>query len=56
MLHLLDQTPDQLSAWLAEREIPKYRAAQVRRWLFAETADSFDQMTDLAKPLRSQLA
>jgi 23S rRNA (adenine2503-C2)-methyltransferase len=56
VLHLLDQTSDQLSAWLAEREIPKYRAGQVRRWLFAETADSFDQMTDLAKPLRSQLA
>jgi len=56
VLHLLDQTSEQLDAWLAERQIPKYRSRQVRRWLFAETVDGFDQMTDLAKPLRSQLA
>lgn len=56
MLHLLDQTPEQFEAWLAERAIPKYRANQVRRWLFAEAVEGFDQMTDLAKPLRGQLA
>jgi 23S rRNA (adenine2503-C2)-methyltransferase len=56
VLHLLDQTSEQLEAWLAGRQIPKYRAKQVRRWLYAEAADGFDQMTDLAKPLRTQLA
>jgi len=56
MLHFLDQTPEQLDAWLAEHQVPKYRAKQVRRWVFAETVDGFDAMTDLSKPLRSQLA
>jgi len=56
VLHLLDQTPEQLDAWLAERQVPKYRAKQVRRWLFVDTVEGFDQMTDLAKRLRSQLA
>lgn len=56
MLHLLDQTSEQLRDWLAQRHLPAYRAAQIRRWLFAERADGFDQMTDLARPLRSQLA
>jgi 23S rRNA (adenine2503-C2)-methyltransferase len=54
--HLLDQTPEELDAWLAARQVPKYRAKQVRRWLFVDTVDGFDQMTDLSKLLRSQLA
>ncbi len=56
MLHLLEQTPEQLQAWLAQRNEPKYRAAQVRRWLFEGAVEAFDQMTDLGKPLRGQLA
>lgn len=56
MLHFLDQTPEQLDAWLAEHQVPKYRAKQVRRWVFAETVDGFDAMTDLSKSLRTQLA
>jgi 23S rRNA (adenine2503-C2)-methyltransferase len=56
VLHLLDQTLEQFEAWLAERHIPKYRAKQVRHWLLAEAVDGFERMTDLAKPLRSQLA
>ena len=56
VLHLLDQTPEQFEAWLAERQIPRYRAKQVRHWVLAEAVDGFDRMTDLAKPLRGQLA
>ena len=55
-LHLLEQTPDKLQVWFAGRGLPAYRAAQVRRWLFEQRAAGFDQMTDLPKPLRSQLA
>ena len=55
MLPILDQSPEQLQTWLAERNEPKYRAAQVRRWLF-QAVRSFDEMTDLAVPLRRQLA
>ena len=56
MLHLLDQTPEQLQSWLDAHDVPVYRAAQLRRWLFAATVDGFDQMSDLSKPLRSRLA
>ncbi len=56
MLHLLDQTSEQLRDWLAQRNLPAYRAAQIRRWLFAERVEGFEEMTDLARTLRGQLA
>ena len=34
---------------------PKYRAAQVYEWLWQKSAHSFDQMTNLSKPLRAKL-
>jgi 23S rRNA (adenine2503-C2)-methyltransferase len=55
LAHLLDQTPEQLQAWLAEHNAPRYRAVQIRRWLFQKRAVEFDQMTDLPKPLRGSL-
>jgi 23S rRNA (adenine2503-C2)-methyltransferase len=55
MLHLLDQTPEQFLAWLAERGVPGYRAAQVRRWVFGEAVENFEQMTDLSKSFRGEL-
>ncbi len=56
MLHLLDQTPDQLQAWFVERGLPSYRAGQVWRWVFGGRVAEFEQMTDLPRALRSQLA
>lgn len=56
MIHLLDPTGDPLQAWLARRKLPGYRAAQIRRWMFAETAAGFEAMTDLPKALRAELA
>lgn len=56
MLQLLDQTPEQLQNWFTEHGFPGYRARQVRNWLFKKRAASFDEMTDLALPLRGQLA
>ena len=56
VLHLLDQTPEQFETWLAERQVPRYRAKQVRHWVLAEAVDGFERMTDLAVPLRNQLA
>jgi 23S rRNA (adenine2503-C2)-methyltransferase len=55
-LHLLEQTPDSLQAWFAAQGLPAYRAVQVRRWLFEQRAATFDQMSDLPRPLRNQLA
>jgi 23S rRNA (adenine2503-C2)-methyltransferase len=54
--HLLEQTTEQLQAWLAQRGLPSYRAGQVRRWLFDRRAGDFEEMTDLPKALRSNLA
>jgi 23S rRNA (adenine2503-C2)-methyltransferase len=56
VLPLLDQSAEQLRAWLAGHDVPAYRGAQVRRWVFAEPGIEFEQMTDLARPLRQQLA
>ncbi len=56
MTAILEQSPQQLAAWLAEQGQPAYRARQVRRWLFQHAVDDFAQMTDLGKGLRDRLA
>ena len=54
--HILDTDIDCLQAWLAERGQAKFRAAQIRRWLFQGRAESFADMTDLPQSLRDELA
>jgi 23S rRNA (adenine2503-C2)-methyltransferase len=56
MQHLLDQTPEQLQAWFKAHDLPAYRATQVRGWVLQKRASQFDQMTNLPKTLRQQLA
>ncbi len=56
MQHLLDLEIDELTAWLAERGYPKYRAGQIRKWAVESPAAGFDGMSDLPKKLRSELA
>jgi len=53
---LLDQSPDALRAWFAERGQPALRVKQVRRWILAGRAESFEQMSDLPRELRAELA
>jgi 23S rRNA (adenine2503-C2)-methyltransferase len=53
---LLDLSPDELSAWLSAHHEAPMRARQLRRWVVAGRADSFDQMTDLPRNLRRALA
>jgi|SRR5262245_14040708 len=53
---LLDQPPETLRAWFADRGQPALRVKQVRRWILAGRADSFDQMSDLPRELRGELA
>ena len=52
---ILDQSLDALKARLAERGQPPMRAKQIRRWVLAARATSFDEMSDLPKALRAQL-
>jgi 23S rRNA (adenine2503-C2)-methyltransferase len=53
---ILDLPRDQLQTWLQEHGQPPMRARQVRRWLLEAGAESFEQMTDLPKALRDELA
>jgi 23S rRNA (adenine2503-C2)-methyltransferase len=55
-LHLLDQSAEQWQAWFAEHGWPRYRADQLRRWVFETQAQDFDQMSDLPKDVRAALA
>jgi 23S rRNA (adenine2503-C2)-methyltransferase len=45
-----------LRAFAAEIGAPAYRAEQVMRWLWQKPAASFDEMSDLSKEFRTQLA
>jgi 23S rRNA (adenine2503-C2)-methyltransferase len=54
--HLLDPTLENLGQWLQDRGQPGFRSRQVRKWLFEKRAGSFDEMTDLPRNLREELA
>lgn len=47
---------DAMVALFAEVGLPKFRASQVWQWIYHKGATAFDGMTNLAKPLRQQLA
>src|SRR5579864_35338 len=51
----LDQSAEEMCAWLAARGQPAWREKQIRRWLVANRAESFEQMSDLPKDLRPLL-
>src|SRR5271165_2078620 len=53
---LLSVPAEELLAWLQARRQPPMRARQIRRWLIAARATSFEQMTDLPLGLRQDLA
>lgn len=56
MQHILEPGADTLTNWLAERNLPAYRARQVRGALFERRVGDFAEMTELPKDLRIQLA
>ena len=53
---LTGETLDSLAARLAERGEPAFRAKQILDWLYKKRVRSWDEMTNLSKPLRSWLA
>lgn len=55
MHHLLDLEFDELTSWLADRGHPRYRAAQIRKWIVESPRTGFDGMSDLPKKLRAEL-
>jgi len=53
---LLALTREEFLAWLQAQDQPPLRARQVRRWIVAGRARSFDEMTDLPRSLREHLS
>jgi len=53
---ILDVPADEMRAWLGEQGEKPLRAKQVRRWLLAGGAESFEAMSDLPKALRENMA
>jgi 23S rRNA (adenine2503-C2)-methyltransferase len=53
---ILSMTPEELGQWLEARGEPRYRLRQVLHWIFTQPVESFDQMTDIPKTLRRELA
>jgi 23S rRNA (adenine2503-C2)-methyltransferase len=55
-VNLLDFDHDALRAWFAARGEKPFRARQVLRWIHRRGARGFDQMSDVARSLREDLA
>ena len=55
LLELCLEGGDRLREWLSARGQPGYRAEQIRGWVMARRASSFEEMTDLPLPLRTTL-
>ncbi|MCK5913229.1 MAG: 23S rRNA (adenine(2503)-C(2))-methyltransferase RlmN [Desulfuromusa sp.] len=55
-IDLKSLTREQLEEFLAELGKEKYRTKQILRWIYQRQVTDFEQMTDLAKQFRSQLA
>jgi 23S rRNA (adenine2503-C2)-methyltransferase len=53
--HLLNAIDEQLKPWMKDHGQGAYRVGQVRKWLFAQRAQSFAEMTDLPQALREEL-
>ena len=53
---LFDLTPETLAAIDVLRDGPGYRAGQILEWVYRKGAERFDDMTNLPKGLRAQLA
>jgi len=53
---LRDLTFEETRAFVEKLGLPRFRADQIFRWVHGRDATSFDEMTDLGKALRAQLA
>jgi 23S rRNA (adenine2503-C2)-methyltransferase len=52
---VLSARRDEWCSWMVERGYPAYRAAQMLDWVIHKRVNSFDQMSNLPKPLRREL-
>ncbi|MGN0648584.1 MAG: 23S rRNA (adenine(2503)-C(2))-methyltransferase RlmN [Oscillospiraceae bacterium] len=54
-IELMGLLPQELADVLASMGVPKFRAAQLFRWLHQRKVTDFSQMTDLSKQFRTEL-
>jgi 23S rRNA (adenine2503-C2)-methyltransferase len=54
--NLLDLSSDKMKAFLIERGEKPFRATQLIKWLHQHLADDLDQMTNISKTMRADLA
>ena len=55
MQSILSLTHEEIEVWCLENGEQRFRADQIRRWLFENRAESFGGMLDLSKALREKL-
>ena len=53
--NLYDLDHESLISFLAQKDIKKFHANQIIKWLHRHFVKDFDQMTDLSKSLRNYL-
>lgn len=56
MQELCSITLEELKIWMEQNGEKSFRAAQVFDWIYKKRASSFEEMTNLSKPLRVKLA
>lgn len=52
---IFDFTLSELRNYFTEKNMPAFRANQIHKWLYLHQAESFDEMTDVGKELRTFL-
>jgi len=55
-INLLDMSSEKMKAFLQERGEKPFRATQLIKWLHQHQAESLDQMTNISKAMRANLA
>ena len=55
-LHLLGCDLTTVRQWLLDAGHPRFRAEQILKWIYEQSATTFDAMSNLSKPLRAWLA
>jgi 23S rRNA (adenine2503-C2)-methyltransferase len=53
---LLDATAGELETWMEQHGRPRFHARQMLRWVFGQRAETFQEMSDLSRDLRHELA
>ncbi len=54
-MHILDMTNEKLTQWIVNNGFPKFRAQQLKSWLYQSRVESFPEMSNLPRDLQELL-